>query len=1158
MTNDAPSSDAMVGIDNIVVTSDPASLNSPPMITSDGGGPTATASVAENMTAVTTVTADDADVGDVVTFSVGGTDGALFTINPMSGVLTFTAPPNFENALDAGKNNVYDITVTAKDKAGATDTQDIAITVTNVPEAPVITSNGGGPTAMVNVAENVAAVTTVTVSDDDAGSSFTFTITGGSDQGFFKIDAGGALSLNVARDFEMKVDANGDGVYLVTVTVSDGGLTDTQDLAVTITDVNEFPPDITSDGGGATAKISIFENTTAVTTVIATDKDTGDVVTYAITGGADGALFSINKMSGVLMFIAAPNFESPQDAGKNNVYDVNVTASDTKNTDTQAIEVTIANVDEAPVFTGGPMLALTLVEGVAPVTTAVAVDPEGKTPILYGLSGGADSALFSMNSAGDLVFNLPPDFETPGDANGDNVYELVFVATEGTTFGFQTVTVTIRNVNEAPTFVAGADQTVNEDAGMQTVPGFLTGITVGPMDVFTDLGTKVTFDVTNDNTALFSVQPTIDSNGQLTYAALPNASGKATVTVVAMDNGGTDDFGIDTSAPQSFTITVNGVNDIPDFTIGGNQIVNEDSGTKTVSSYLTSVSVGPADESIQTATVTVTNDNTALFSAQPSINGAGVLTFTPTANASGFATVTVKLQDNGGTAFGGVDTKIRTFTITVNPVNDAPSFAVGANQTVNEDAGAQTAMGFASSISPGPMDEAGQMVSFLVSNDNMGLFSAQPSIDAAGNLTYAFAMDAFGSAKVTVQAKDTGGVMNGGVDTSAAQFFTITANPVNDAPTFTIPSGVSGPEDLGPVSFASFLTSLVVGPANESSQKATITLTNDNSSLFSMQPFIDPAGTLTFTGAPNANGMATVTVKVQDTGGTLFGGMDTTTQTFTIVLEALNDAPSFVVPAEAATTVNTGLNTFTMFATMISAGGAADEAGQAVSFFLMNDNNALFDVQPAIDASGTLTFTVAADSTGLATVTVFAMDDGGTTFVGDVDTSDTQMFLIRVLGKNVAAELRRRRRPGRRRGLLGRDRARLPDDDLARAVDRVDASGDFPGDERRQFALRRPAGDRRDGEFDLHAGGERFRQGDRHGHRDGRRRHAQRRRRHVRPADVHDHAQRGERRAELHGRRQADRRRGRRRADRNGLRDQDRDRPGERSGAVGLVPDFVR
>ena len=141
----------------------------------------------------------------------------------------------------------------------------------------------------------------------------------------------------------------------------------------------------------------------------------------------------------------------------------------------------------------------------------------------------------------------------------------------------------------------------------------------------------------------------------------------------------------------------------------------------------------------------------------------------------------------------------QTFSITVNPVNDVPSFVKGANQTVNEDAGAQSVSGWATSISKGPANESGQAVDFIVSNDNTPLFSVQPAIAANGTLTYTPAPNASGAATVTVQIHDDGGTNNGGVNTSAAQTFTITVDPLNDAPicdpvTLTTDEDVQGTE----------------------------------------------------------------------------------------------------------------------------------------------------------------------------------------------------------------------------------------------------------------------------------------------------------------------------------------------------------------------------
>jgi hypothetical protein len=108
-------------------------------------------------------------------------------------------------------------------------------------------------------------------------------------------------------------------------------------------------PVIDSNGGGANASVTISENSTAVTTVHAADTDLGDKVSYAITGGADKNLFTIDA-AGHLAFKSAPDFENPSDSGHDNTYVVAVTASDLAGaTDTQTITVTVKDVNETPV-----------------------------------------------------------------------------------------------------------------------------------------------------------------------------------------------------------------------------------------------------------------------------------------------------------------------------------------------------------------------------------------------------------------------------------------------------------------------------------------------------------------------------------------------------------------------------------------------------------------------------------------------------------------------------------------------------------------------------------------------------------------------------------------------------------------------------------------
>ena len=111
-------------------------------------------------------------------------------------------------------------------------------------------------------------------------------------------------------------------------------------------------PTITSDGGGGTASLGMAENTTAVTTVVASDPE-NDAVTFAIAGGADAGLFAIDADLGTLTFVAAPDFEAPGDGGGDNSYEVVVEADDGNGgLDSQTLTVAVTDVDDAPVIPG--------------------------------------------------------------------------------------------------------------------------------------------------------------------------------------------------------------------------------------------------------------------------------------------------------------------------------------------------------------------------------------------------------------------------------------------------------------------------------------------------------------------------------------------------------------------------------------------------------------------------------------------------------------------------------------------------------------------------------------------------------------------------------------------------------------------------------------
>ncbi len=325
-------------------------------------------------------------------------------------------------------------------------------------------------------------------------------------------------------------------------------MTATKAVAVTVTDVNDNAPVITSNGSGASASVNVAENTTAVTTVTSTDADTGSTATYSIIGGADAAKFSINSSTGALSFVSAPDYEAPTDADSDNVYNVTVQVSDGLNTDSQALAVNVTNVNEAPTVTSAATASVP--ENTTAVMTVMASDPDAGTTFTYSINGGADAAKFAINSStGALTFVSAPDYENPTDVGADNVYNVTVQVSDGSLTATKAVAVSVTNVNEAPTVTSGATASVAENT--------TAVMTVTASDP--DAGTSFTYSINGGaDAAKFSIN---SSTGALTFVSAPDyenptdvgADNVYTVTVQVSDGSLT--------ATKAVAVTVTDVND---------------------------------------------------------------------------------------------------------------------------------------------------------------------------------------------------------------------------------------------------------------------------------------------------------------------------------------------------------------------------------------------------------------------------------------------------------------------------------------------------------------------------------------------------------------------------------------------------------------------
>jgi hypothetical protein len=358
------------------------------------------------------------------------------------------------------------------------------------------------------------------------------------------------------------------------------------------------------------------------------------------------------------------------------------------------------------------------------------------------------------------------------------------------------------------------------------------------------------------------------------------------------------------------------------------------------------------------------------------LNRDGSFSYTPNANYNGPDSFTYKARDVHD-----ADSAPVTVGITVEPVNDAPSFTAGGNQTVAEDSEAQS-VSWASAISAGPANETGQNVSFVVTNDNDQLFSAKPSIASdgtSGTLTYTPQANKNGSATVTVKAKDDGGTPNDASDDaeSAEQKFTITVSPVNDDP-MANGGAASMAEDAAPITIN--LGDLV---SDRETADANLTYSASIAASDAANGSLGGSGsTRTFTPTANFNGAVTIDYTVTDRGdpdncgpaGPNCAAAKIASGTVTVTVTPANDAPTVAVAAGGSCGTNDRSGTINL--TVSDPDGLTQTGSLKLS--AISSNTALV---PSANltfggsgASRTLTLTAPSGKTGAATITLTVTD----------------------------------------------------------------------------------------------------------------------------------------------------------------------------------------
>lgn len=933
-------------------------------------------------------------------------------LNP-DGTLTFTPAADYNGAAS------FTYTVAS---GGVTETATVNVTVTAVNDAPVNTTPG----AQTIAEDTPLAIGGVTVSDVDGGTlTTTLTVTNGTlsvTTGGATIGGNGTATVTISGTAAqinaalagLTYNATADyyGPAQLTVQTSDGALFDTDFVAITVTPVVDIVADSVTTNEDTPISFNVLTGTNGAS---ADSFESPGRVVSAVTQPPAGQGTVTFSADGTITYTPAADF--------NGTTSFTYTVASGGVTETTTVTVTVNPVNDAPVNTvpGAQATAEDTTLVFAPSTSnAIAVaDVDGNTLTVtvtvtngtFSLSGTAgltfstgdgtaDPTMTFSGTAAAINAALAGAGYTPiADYNGPA--QLTIQTSDGSLSDTDTIAISIAPVAD----IANDNASTAEDTPVT--------ISVLANDGFENPGRTISavngVAVTPGGPAVAVANGTVVLNtaGQLIFTPTTDFNGNASFTYTVLSGGVTETATVNVAVASVNTPPINtlpsafATQEDTSLALAGLQVADADAGSGTISVTLSvdagtlsaAAAGGVAVSGSGTGTVTLSG---TLADINAYLAGATRPSFTPGANATASVTLTMTTSDNGNTG-GPALVDIDTATITIAPVNDAPS---GADRTVT--IGEDTTYTFTAADFgfSDPNDSPANALAAIVitsvpANGILSLggtpVTAGQVITAANiaNLTWTPAANANGAAlaSFTFQVRDNGGAANGGQDTDPTpNTFTFNVTPANDAPVNTLPSSFGSNEDT-----ALALTGLQVADIDAGAGVVTITLGVSSGTLSAsastgvgvtgsgsgtivltgtvadLNAYLASASRPTFNPAANFNGPVTLTMTTSDGGNTGSGGVLTDTDTAAITVAPVNDTP---VGSDTAIITNED----TPFTGTLPT--ATDVDGDPLTYGAGGTAPAHGTV--TINADGSYTYTPAADFSGSDTFT-YTVTDGTAT-----------------------------------------------------------------------------------------------------------------------------------------------------------------------------------
>jgi VCBS repeat-containing protein len=753
---------------------------------------------------------------------------------------------------------------------------------------PIQGLDNKGPTAVsfsntvTSLAEDASTASRVKVADiaiADDGRGTNSLALGGADASKFEL-VGNALFLKAGTALNFEAQTS----YAVTVSASDSTTSAaavSQAFTLGVTNVNEAPT-ITSSGS-----VSTVEDTAIAFTVVGADVDAGTTLTYTagaaskgtITGGTNGA------------FTYTPN------ANANGADSFVVTVSDGKLSTTQTVNVAITATNDAPVAVADA--ATSVVMGNAATINVLANDTDVDGNAL-SISGTPTATIGTVSVVdGALRYVAPANFI--GSAT------ISYSITDGTATVAQTQTVNITQ----PTISRSAESVNEGGSATFTIHGAPS----------TDYAISLTGTAT----------PGTDYAGAALAQVTTNASGVATFTLAPGRDKATE--GAETvigsivgfAGSQTITIGDTSVDNVaPAFSSSDTQTATED----TVRTFSIAASDANAED-------TVAYSLGAVVGGTATLSGTTV-TFTPTANFNGAASVVVNATD-------GTVTTSQTVAVTVAATNDAPSLAAIADQAGTED----TVLTF---NAVGSDIDAGDTLTYSVAGATKG----SATVAADGTVTYTPTANLNGADTLTVTVTDASGAV-------ATRTVAINLAASNDAPTFAAATATASPVSEN---IATTTTVFTAAGSDIDGNTLTYTLGGADAASFAIN---GATGAVTFAASPNFEVKNSYSFDVIASDGTVAA-----TQSVTLAVTNVNESPALTV-ANNSVTIDENTIATTTFSTV-------DPEGDGVSYSLTGLDAALFQIvgnKLSFIAAPNYEVPTDANRDGIYSVTIVATDSAG-------------------------------------------------------------------------------------------------------------------------------------------------------------------------------------